>query len=75
MSRDTGLWIAGAGAVLVLVGLLAWQGGLGWFGRLPGDVRIERESTRVYVPWVSMLVVSIVLTLVLNLLGRFSGPR
>jgi hypothetical protein len=56
--------LVGAGIVLVIVGALAWGGLLGWFGRLPGDIRIERASVRIYVPIVSMLIVSIVLTLV-----------
>ena len=60
-----------AGVVLVLVGLLFWSGGLGWFGRLPGDIRIERETVRVYVPIVSMLLVSAVLSLVLYLVRRW----
>jgi hypothetical protein len=62
--------LVAAGVVLVLVGLLVWSGGLGWFGRLPGDIRIERESVRIYVPIVSMLLVSAVLSLVLYLLRR-----
>ena len=53
-----------------VVGLLVWSGGLSWFGRLPGDVRIARGATRVYAPWVSILVVSLVLTLAVNLLRR-----
>jgi hypothetical protein len=60
-----------AGVVLVLVGLLLWSGGLGWFGRLPGDIRIERETVRVYVPIVSMLLVSAVLSLVLYVVRRW----
>jgi hypothetical protein len=60
-----------AGVVLVVVGLLLWSGGLGWFGRLPGDIRIERETVRVYVPIVSMLLVSAVLSLVLYLVRRW----
>lgn len=35
-----------------------------WFGRLPGDVRIESETTKVYVPLTSMVLVSIALSLV-----------
>ena len=59
-------WILiGAGVLLVVVGLLALTGALGWFGRLPGDIRIERETTRVYVPIVSMLLLSAVLSLAL----------
>lgn len=58
------------GLVLLLAGLLAWSGLLSWFGRLPGDIRIEREHTRVYIPITSMIIVSIVLTLLLSLLRR-----
>lgn len=59
------------GIVVALIGLLVWSGALGWFGRLPGDIRIERESTRVYIPLVSMLLISIVLSLVMYLINRF----
>jgi len=58
------------GLILLLAGLLAWSGLFSWFGRLPGDIRIEREHTRVYIPITSMLIVSIVLTLLLSLLRR-----
>lgn len=60
-----------AGVALVLVGLLVWSGALGWFGRLPGDIRIERETVRIYVPIVSMLLVSAVVSLVLYLVRRW----
>jgi len=53
------------GAGLVVAGLLVWSGALSWFGRLPGDVRWEGERARVYVPIVSMIVVSVVLSLLL----------
>jgi len=56
---------------LILVGLLFWSGSLSWFGRLPGDIRIERETVRVYIPLTSMLIVSVVLSLALYLIHRF----
>lgn len=59
-----------AGGVLVLVGLLAWSGLLSWFGRLPGDIRIERPGTRIYVPITSMVLVSIVVCLILAVIRR-----
>ena len=59
------------GVGLILIGLLLWSGSLSWFGRLPGDIRIERDTVRVYVPIVSMLLVSAVVSLVLYLLRRF----
>jgi NAD/NADP transhydrogenase beta subunit len=66
-----GALLVAVGIVLILIGLLIWSGSLAWFGRLPGDIRIERESVRIYVPVVSMLLVSAVLSLVLYLVRRF----
>jgi hypothetical protein len=63
--------LVGVGALLVLVGILFWTGALGWFGKLPGDIRYESGSARVYVPWVSMLLVSALLSLVAYLVRRF----
>jgi len=59
------------GLVLVVVGLVAWAGGLSWFGRLPGDVRLERGAVRVYAPIASMLLVSLVLSVGVALVRRF----
>ena len=58
------------GVGLVLVGLLVWSGSLSWFGRLPGDIRIERDTVRIHVPIVSMLLVSAAVSLVLYLVRR-----
>jgi hypothetical protein len=58
------------GLAVAVVGLLLWAGALSWFGRLPGDIRIERADLRIHVPVVSMLVVSGALTLVINVLRR-----
>lgn len=71
MSRsELGRLIVGAGAVLVLVGVLVWSGALAWFGRLPGDIQIERDTLRIYVPLASMLVVSLALSLLIGLVRR-----
>lgn len=58
------------GIGLILIGLLIWSGSMAWFGRLPGDIRIERETFRVYLPIVSMIVVSVLVSVVLYLVGR-----
>ena len=54
------------GVCVVLVGaLVRFAPGLfSWFGHLPGDVRIEGDNSRVFIPVTSMIVVSIALTLV-----------
>jgi hypothetical protein len=72
-SPSVGAILIMLGLGLALVGLLVWAGAFGWFGRLPGDIRIERGTVHVYIPIVSMLVISIVLTLLLNLISRFFG--
>lgn len=46
---------------------LSW---LSWLGRLPGDIRIERDGFRLYVPVVTCLVISVALTLLFYLLSR-----
>lgn len=70
MNRSVGLLVIALGVGAIVVGAMIWAGAFSWFGRLPGDIRIEGENTRVYIPLVSMLVVSAVLTLVVNLISR-----
>jgi hypothetical protein len=62
--------LVAAGVAFVVVGLLVWSGALSWFGRLPGDIRIERDTVRVYIPVVSMLLVSAGLSLLLYVVRR-----
>ena len=68
MERNVGVIITMAGIAIVIVGILLWAGGLSWFGRLPGDIRIERGNVRVYVPVVSMLLISVAASIVLSVL-------
>lgn len=70
-SRGLGLLLVGLGVAAILVGLLVWAGWLSWFGRLPGDIRIERENVRFFFPITSMILISIVLSLLMALLRRF----
>ncbi|HEX2029689.1 MAG TPA: DUF2905 domain-containing protein [Nitriliruptorales bacterium] len=71
MNRTAGLLLVALGAGAVVLGLIVWAGGLSWFGRLPGDIRIGGENTRVFIPLGSMLVVSVVLTVLLSVISRF----
>jgi hypothetical protein len=63
-------WLIILGVLLVVAGLLwPWLGKLG-LGRLPGDIVIEREGFRLYLPITTSILVSIVLSLILWLLNR-----
>jgi uncharacterized membrane protein len=65
-------WLIIVGVVLVVLGLiLQFAPGLfGWFGKLPGDIDIRSENSRVLIPITSMVLISLVLTIVLNLINR-----
>jgi Protein of unknown function (DUF2905) len=63
-------WLIILGVVLVLAGLLwPWLSKLG-LGRLPGDIVIERENFRFYLPITTSILISIVLSLILWLINR-----
>lgn len=66
-SLARGLMLAGVVLLLVGLGLRAFGGRLGWLGHLPGDMRL---GNTVYVPLTSCIVVSVFLSLVLNVLAR-----
>jgi hypothetical protein len=70
-SPSAGSLLIVLGVGLVVVGLLVSVGGFGWFGRLPGDIRIERDTTRIYIPFASMILVSVVLNVIFYLFRRF----
>jgi len=61
------------GVVLFLIGggvYLAAKFGIP-LGRLPGDIRIEGENGSFYFPITSSILVSIILTLIINIVSRF----
>jgi membrane protein implicated in regulation of membrane protease activity len=64
MRTHGGLLLIVAGALLLAAGLLVETGLLSWFGRLPGDIHIERDNLRIYVPVTSMLLTSIVVSVI-----------
>ena len=60
------------GIVLVVVGViwLVFPNAFSWLGNLPGDIKHTSGNTRVYFPVVTMLVLSVVATIILNLFNR-----
>jgi len=72
MNKETGLYLLVIGGVIVVAGLLIYffHDKLHWIGHLPGDIRIERENFRMYIPITTMLVLSALLSLVLYLVRK-----
>jgi hypothetical protein len=70
--RELGKFLVVIGVIATLVGLVMWSGfAPKWLGRLPGDIRIEREHSSFYFPIVTCVVVSIVLSLLFSLFSIF----
>ena len=73
MDQQTGKYILIIGIIIVVIGILVYffHDYLRWIGRLPGDIRIERENFRFYFPLATMIVLSLLVTLIINIFKRF----
>jgi hypothetical protein len=73
MSGETGKWIIGIGAIIIVIGIIIYffHDKLNWIGRLPGDIRIEKENFRFYFPIVTMILFSLLGTLIVWLIRKF----
>ncbi len=73
MDQQTGKYILIAGIFIVVAGLLIYffHDYFKWIGKLPGDIRIEKENFRFYFPLATMIVFSIVITILINIFKRF----
>ena len=60
------------GVVLILIGViwLIFPSAFSWIGNMPGDIKHKSGNTSVYFPIVTMIVISVVVTIVLNLYNR-----
>ncbi len=72
MNQETGKYIIIIGAVIIVTGVLIYffHDAFKWFGRLPGDIRIERKNFRFYFPVITMIILSIVITLIINIVRK-----
>ncbi|HLN55798.1 MAG TPA: DUF2905 domain-containing protein [Bacteroidales bacterium] len=61
-----------AGIILVVTGIIIYFAGdrLNWIGRLPGDIRIEKENTRIYFPITTMILLSVLLSLIMWIIRK-----
>jgi len=72
MDQQTGKYILVFGGIVILIGAVVYFFGdkLHWIGRLPGDIRIERENFQFYFPITTMILFSVLLTVIVNLIRR-----
>jgi len=66
-------WFIIAGAILIILGTLLHYAPstLSWFGKLPGDINTDNENGKIFIPITSMIIISIVLTVLVNLFKRW----
>ena len=69
---NTGKLLVIVGIIVVIVGLIIWFGSykFGWFGNLPGDIRVEKKNYSFYAPLTTMLLISGVLSFLIWLVGK-----
>jgi hypothetical protein len=63
-------WMILAGVVLILAGLATHFGLFGWFGNLPGDIKLKRGGFQLFIPLTSMILVSVIFSILLMLFRR-----
>ncbi|MBA2745146.1 MAG: DUF2905 domain-containing protein [Flavisolibacter sp.] len=72
MDQNTGKYIILFGLLAVVTGILIYffYDKMQWIGRLPGDIRIEKENSRVYFPITTMILLSLSISLLIYLFQR-----
>jgi hypothetical protein len=72
MHQNIGKYLIIIGIILLLTGILVYAVGdkLRWFGHLPGDIRIERTNFKFYFPLTTMILLSLLITLIINVIRK-----
>ncbi len=72
MTSQTGKYIIIAGIAIVITGIIIYffSDKLNWIGRLPGDVRIEKENFKFYFPITTMIITSVLFTIIMQIIKR-----
>jgi uncharacterized membrane protein len=73
MDGNWGKYIIIFGLIILIVGIIVYffHDKLTWIGRLPGDIKIERNNFRFYFPITTMILVSLLLTLIINIFKKW----
>ena len=70
--QQLGKYIVLTGLIIVVVGVVVWLAGdkLRWLGHLPGDIHIDTENVKVFIPITTMILISIVFSAILWIIRR-----
>ena len=73
MGSQAGKYLIFTGILIIVIGVIVYffHNKLNWIGRLPGDIRIEKENFKFYFPITTMVLLSLLLTLIVNIIKRF----
>jgi hypothetical protein len=71
---ELGKWLVMAGLGLALLGVVMWLlGRIPFFGNLPGDIRIQTQNFTCFFPLASMIILSVLATIALNIIIRIAN--
>lgn len=72
MNSQAGKYIMLIGIAIVVIGVIIYffHDKLHWIGRLPGDIRVEKENFSLYFPITTMIIFSVLLTVIVSLVRR-----
>lgn len=73
MNNATGKYLIIIGAIIIIAGVIIYffHDKLNWIGKLPGDIRVEKEDFKFYFPITTMILLSVAITLIVNLVRKF----
>lgn len=73
MNPETGKYIIAFGILIIIAGIIVYffHDKLNWIGRLPGDIRIEKDTFRFYFPITTMIIFSLLITLIVRIIRKF----
>ena len=72
MNNQVGKYIIVIGIIIIIIGVIVYffSNKLNWIGRLPGDIRIEKENVRFYFPITTMIIFSVLLTVIIQIIKK-----
>lgn len=73
MNSSAGKYMILFGAIIIMIGIIIYffHDKLNWIGKLPGDIRVEKENFKFYFPITTMILLSLAVTLIINLFRKF----